>query len=249
MLPLLQILRLSKRLITNPVHAQAKQKSVDESSKSPLRHELINFLLAQVNRETTYLEIGVCKPKLNFDKIIASQKYGVDPGVEFEENPVDFQMTSDAFFEQLKQDKVLSSSIKFDVIFIDGLHCATQVEKDIENALGFLKEEGFLVLHDCNPPTEYHAREDRLYTLSPALRSWNGTTWKAFYKCRLNPSLSCCCIDSDWGIGIITRKKYFSHLEQDMNPYFEFAVFEENRKEILNLLSFEEFEETLKFSH
>mgnify|MGYP003381534756 CR=1 FL=1 len=29
------------------------------------------------------------------------QKYSVDPGVEFKENPVDFKMTSDDFFQKI----------------------------------------------------------------------------------------------------------------------------------------------------
>lgn len=245
--PLLQILRLTKQGITNPVHLRAQQKAANEARKTPLRHELINFLLNQKPAdETIYLEIGVCNPDINFNKIIASEKYGVDPGIEFKKNPVNFQMTSDEFFHQLKEQKILRPDIKFDVIFIDGLHLADQVEIDIKNALAFLKEDGFLVLHDCNPPTEYHAREDRLYTLSPALGSWNGTTWKAFYKCRLNPALSCCCIDSDWGIGIISQQKYFPPLDKDINPYFEFAILDEHRQEMLNLIDFANFQRVIE---
>lgn len=238
--PFLQILRLTKQGITNPVHLRAQQKTAIEAAKTPLRHEVINYLLRQSgNKETVYLEIGVCNPQINFEKIVAAEKYGVDPGIEFKENPVNFQMTSDEFFRRLTENRLLHPTIQFDVIFIDGLHLAAQVETDVKNALKFLKDDGFLVLHDCNPPTEYHAREDRLYTLSPALGSWNGTTWKAFYKCRLNPVLSCCCIDSDWGIGIISQQKYFPPLNRDINPYFEFAILDEHRQEMLNLIDFD----------
>ena len=62
----------------------------------------------------------------------------------------------------------LSRDVKFDLIFIDGLHLANQVQKDIENSLKFIKDEGFIVLHDCNPPSEYHQREDYSYVNSPA---------------------------------------------------------------------------------
>ena len=71
--------------------------------------------------------------------------------------------------------KILIPDITFDVIFIDGLHLADQVEKDIDNALKFIKEDGFIILHDVNPPTEWHARESYLFFNSPAAGAWNGT--------------------------------------------------------------------------
>jgi hypothetical protein len=62
------------------------------------------FLLSVLNRETTYLEIGVRNPEDNVNKINATNKYSVDPGLEYKLNPVDFKMTSDSFFEQLRKD-------------------------------------------------------------------------------------------------------------------------------------------------
>ena len=76
----------------------------------------------------------------------------------------------------------MDKNIKFNVIFIDGLHVAEQVERDIKNALKYIKDDGFIVLHDCNPPTEFHASETYDFHLSPSQGYWNGTTWKAFYK-------------------------------------------------------------------
>ena len=140
----------------------------------------------------------------------------------------------------------MDPSIQFDVIFIDGLHMAEQVGQDIQNALRYIKDSGFIVLHDCNPPTEYHAREDYYYRLSPARQYWNGTVWKAFYESRLNKAVSSCCIDCDFGVGVISRKRYFNSLDKDINPYFEFSVFKKYRKEILNLISFESFKKLLE---
>ncbi|MCZ2339079.1 MAG: class I SAM-dependent methyltransferase, partial [Chitinophagales bacterium] len=106
------------------------------------------------------LEIGVRNPNDNYNKIMADVKYSVDPGVEFKENPVDFKMTSDAFFERLRNGEHIDRNIRFELIFIDGLHLADQVDRDIEHALAFLKDDGFLVMHDCNPPTEWHAKKN-----------------------------------------------------------------------------------------
>ena len=130
-----------------------------ESLKRPSRTQVINFLLSLSHEDTHYLEIGVRNPKDNYDHIKATTKYSVDPGIEFKENPVDFQLTSDDFFKKLSANEILSNDIQFDVIFIDGLHLAEQVDKDIYNALKYIKSDGFIVLHDCSPPSEWHARE------------------------------------------------------------------------------------------
>jgi Methyltransferase domain len=118
----------------------------------------------------------VRNPESNFNGIKATKKYSVDPGVEFKENPVDFGITSDEFFKKLSTNEILSNEIRFHVIFIDGLHLAAQVDRDIQNALDYITKDGFIVLHDCNPPTEWHARESFDYNSSPAEKKWNGTT-------------------------------------------------------------------------
>ena len=89
------------RWTTHPKTKDGIRKSTIEIAKNPKRFEIINFLLEQFKRETTYLEIGVRNPNHNFNKINADSKHSVDPGVEFKSNPVDFQLTSDAFFEAL----------------------------------------------------------------------------------------------------------------------------------------------------
>jgi len=218
-----------------------------EIQKRPYRYELINYLLSlRVDDNPTYLEIGVRNPAKNFNKINCKTKYSVDPGIEFKENPVDFKFTSDVFFQKLSEGEILSKDLKFDVIFIDGLHLAEQVERDIINALNFIKDDGFIVLHDCNPPTEYHAREEHQFNLSPARNTWNGTVWKAFYKMRFNQDISCFCIDSDWGIGVIHKSNVVKPLKENINPFFEFKTFEKHRKVSLNLMDFEEFKELIK---
>ena len=229
------------RFINDPFNIATKKLNDIESSKSPFRYDVINFLLSSLNRENTYLEIGVRNPVDNFNKINAAIKYSVDPGLEFKENPVDFVLTSDQFFDQIREDKILNKDIRFDVVFIDGLHLADQVDRDILNALEFLKEDGFIVLHDCNPPSEWHAREAHKYEISPAMQNWNGTTWKGFMKWRNNASVYSCTIDTDWGVGIISKSKKIGSSTSVQNPFFEFHVLDQNRKEALNLISFEDF--------
>ncbi len=237
----LQFYFKGKLLYNDATHNRVLQQTNAERAKQPARTEVINFLLSLKNGHTTYLEIGVRDPKKNFDKINASEKYSVDPGIEFEQNPVDFPLTSDAFFEKLSKGDVLASSFRFDVIFIDGLHLAEQVDRDIQHALRFLQDDGFIVLHDCNPPTEWHAREEHNYRYSPAGNFWNGTSWKAFVKWRANPSLHSCCIDTDWGVGILSKKHAIGEPLQEPNEFYEFNHFSERRREQLNLIDFETF--------
>lgn len=217
-----------------------------EQAKVPKRTEVINYLLGFLNRDTSYLEIGVRDPRVNFDLIQSSHKYGVDPGSEVTNEFIDFEMTSDLFFKQLDCGDILIQSIRFDVIFIDGLHLADQVDRDIDNAFRYLRSDGFIVLHDCNPPTEWHARYEYNYIKSPAMHFWNGTTWKAFMKRRYNPSLYSCCIDTDWGVGILSKAHPIGRSIPEVNPFYEYPELEKNRKYYLNLIDFPSFVEVLE---
>ncbi|MCE3075440.1 class I SAM-dependent methyltransferase [Chryseobacterium gwangjuense] len=232
---------LAEEYINNQFHIETEILTRKEISKMPLRHEIINFILTFLNRDTEYLEIGVRNTKENFDLITATKKHSVDPGYESEINNADFKLTSDEFFEGLRKGNFLNSEIKFDVIFIDGSHLAEQVERDIRNSLDFLKEDGFIIMHDCNPPTEFHASENYYYRLSPSRDYWNGTTWKAFFKARKRTDIFSCCIDTDWGVGIISKTRNLGKPSQIENAFFEYHVLNDNRKDSLNLVSFEEF--------
>ncbi len=131
---------------------------------------------------------------------------------------------------------------RFDVIFIDGLHLAEQADRDILNALDFISYKGFVVIHDCNPPTEFHARESFSFRNSPARGYWNGTTWKAFYKFRYQKDLYSICFDTDWGVGVISKTRYlgFNNLDPPIgNPYFEFKSHVDNKKTYMNLQDYE----------
>jgi hypothetical protein len=237
---------LGQIFVNDLFNKQGKERSRVEMNKTPSRTEIINFLLSLFSGETTYLEIGVRNPDHNYNKIKATHKYSVDPGVEFEQNPVDFPVTSDTFFEQLDNNQILSKNIRFNVIFVDGLHLAEQVDKDIQNSLRYLTEDGFVVLHDCNPPTEWHAREEYGYYLTPAIAYWNGTTWKAFVKWRQNPTVNSCCVDTDWGVGILSKTHPIGNSCEINNPFYEYKLFEENRVNHVNLISFWKLQEILK---
>ena len=233
--------KTGKKILKDPKYLESVSLSVLEQNKTPNRTDIINYIISYLNRNVCYLEIGARNPNDNFAHINAIVKYSVDPGVEFKENPVDFKMTSDVFFELLTKGEILNKDIKFDVIFIDGLHLAEQVDRDVDNALKYLSEDGFIVLHDCNPPTEWHAREDYYFSHTPAKELWNGTTWKAFLKWRFEKDTSSCCIDTDWGVGVITNHLNLGKKVINNNIFYEFRNLSENRENLLNLISFDEF--------
>lgn len=240
-IPALLYFARGRAMMQHAEYSRVQALTARETAKSPSRTHILNYLLSLFGRETWYLEIGTRNPEHNFRHIRAHKKFSVDPGVEFSANPVDFPMTSDEFFYRLEHHALLPSDTRFDVIFIDGLHVAEQVDRDIENALRWIRDDGFIVLHDCNPPAEWHARENYTYSHTPARGMWNGTTWKAFYRRRLQKNLYSCCIDTDWGVGVIQKTHNIGAPAENKNPFFEFQVLDAHRAQHLNLVSFEEF--------
>tara|TARA_B100000212_G_C27348327_1_gene522423 strand:+ start:619 stop:1380 length:762 start_codon:yes stop_codon:yes gene_type:complete len=243
----IKLIKKNRKIYINDMKCIVEQSNyaMTERAKPIKRTDIINFLLSLTKGEKIYLEIGVRDRKSNFDLIKSNRKYSVDPAVKLPNNN-HFQITSDDFFKNIKSNKILSNNIKFDVIFVDGLHLAEQVEKDIKSSLQFIKDDGFIVLHDCNPPSEWHARETYSYYSSPAKDAWNGTVWKAFLNIRFNSSLQSCCIDTDWGVGIISTKYLIGSSISNNNKFFEFETFKKDKKRNLNLISFEEFKNLFK---
>jgi len=186
------------------------------------RTDIINHLIKK-NNYKRYLEIGVRDPESNLNLIDIEHKDGVDPA-----GRCNYPITSDDFFEQLDE------NVKYDIIFIDGLHLDYQVEKDITNSLKHLNDGGTIVMHDCSPIKEEHQVEE--YVLGT---TWNGTTWKAYVKFRMtDENLNMCVVDTDHGVGIISKGKQTLFPKSDV---LDFKLLDENRKEILNLITPQQF--------
>jgi hypothetical protein len=186
------------------------------------RHEIINRLI-EARKYRRYLEIGVWR----FDcyrHIQCAEKECVDPFVK----QATYCMTSDAFFAQNKK--------QCDIVFIDGLHTAEQVAKDIDNALSCLAPGGAIILHDCNPETEFEQRDIPEYDGKGV---WVGTVWKTFARLRMTrPDLAMRMIDTDFGCGIIERGQQECF---PMRENIDYSFFVQNREKLMNVIPPEEF--------
>jgi predicted O-methyltransferase YrrM len=157
-------------------------------------------LLADRKGYKNYLEIGTAGNKIfRYAQAHFEVAVGVDPWMGGT-----VRLTSDEFFAGNMQ--------TFDLIFVDGLHEANQVYRDVTNALDVLNEGGIIVMHDCNP----HGQLDVTATFPPkyANVSWNGDVWKAVVALRLLHAndLDIVVIDVDHGVGVIRRRP-------SSNPY------------------------------
>jgi len=197
-----------------PRHFQAKV-----SYKGFLRTDVLEFLIKTHSYES-YLEIGVDQ-KDNWKHIRCPVKDGVDPA-----GKCNYVMTSDEFFT--------TTDKTYDLIFIDGLHQAEQVERDLENSLKRLNPGGTIVMHDCKPETEHEQRRER----GPH-GFWCGDVWKAFVRFRAWTNLEMYVVDANNGIGIV-RPGYQEALIVDPQD-LSYQNLEKNRSQWLNLKTPGEF--------
>ena len=191
------------------------------------RFDIINALIRK-NGYKRYLEIGTQADKCLY-LVNCEYKCGVDPEpvLHYDNNSNEFhKMTSDEYFRQNKD--------KYDIVFVDGLHENNQVRRDIQNSLQILSPGGTIVVHDCNPKEEINQRVPM-----PHVGSWNGDVWKAWIWFRHLGMLEMFVVDADEGCGVI-RRGWQTALDGKYDITFE--EFAEKRKELLNLISVEEWE-------
>ena len=178
------------------------------------RWDFINYLIEKYGYER-YLEIGLDAGH-NFSQVKCEVKESVDPS----SNPT-HKMTSDEYFE-----RIAPLQNKWDIVFIDGLHHAQQVSRDIKNSLNHLAENGSIVLHDCNPVTELHQRVPR------ASSHWNGDVWKAVADYR-SVGGRCLVVNTDEGLG------WIHHSLPSPKPFeveYTYQALEKNRHLYLGLV-------------
>lgn len=163
-----------------------------------MRHEdyIKNYIAS--NNPQSYLEIGIGTGKL-FDSIPIEYKDYCDPAV----NGID----SDAFFA--------NNAKKFDLIFIDGLHHADQVERDILNAWKCLNAGGVILVHDICPKNE-------AMTIVPReQKEWTGDvykTWLSLLNAYSDKLTIETITDVEYGLGKITKSRH------KMEPFLDESI-------------------------
>jgi hypothetical protein len=193
--------------------------------KKMTRTEIINALIEKYDFKS-YLEIGV-ESGANYYAIKSDDKVGVDP------DPISHSTVkheSDTFFE--------TNEKTFDICFIDGLHYAEQVYRDAINCLKFLNEGGIILFHDMMPNSELCAKVPREQAI------WTGDCYKAFVQLRSERNdLEMFVINTDWGVGFMRKGK--QDLIDLKGMDINYANFDLNRLEWLNLISVDEFQQFL----
>jgi predicted O-methyltransferase YrrM len=184
----------------------------------PERYEIIQETIYR-KKYKNYLEIGCDNDQL-FSKINIEKKIGIDPV-----SGGTIRDTSDNFFKK--------NIIKFDVVFIDGLHEYSQVKKDIENSLNNLNDNGIIFLHDCMPKSYLHQAVPR------AKGSWNGDVWKNIVEIRTRPELDTYVICADQGIGMILKRPNRNLLNLNIKNFknLKYKDYYYNYKSYLNIIS------------
>ena len=203
-----------------------------------------------------YLEIGVSHG-IAFRRIAADEKIAVDPALRLSARsrrladakaPAThyFETTSDAFFAS--QTAFLAER-GIDVALIDGLHCYGQVVRDVENTLRYLRDDGVIVLHDCNPVTasigfpatsydDFRAHNRWRSLLCLTLPPWSGDVWKAIVHLRsTRDDLRIAVLKCDFGVGILRKgppesRLSYSAAQIEALDYEDFAA---DRERLLNL--------------
>ena len=154
-----------------------------------------------------------------------------------------YSMTSDDFF---KYDPERLFTAGLDVAFLDGLHTYRQALRDVTNTLRVLKDDGIIVIHDCNPRSAAEAcpadsyREARDAKPAGWNGFWSGDVWKTIVYLRsVRSDLGVVVLDFDMGIGIITRKPGSGGRALNYQPEeignLDYENLEKDRVNMLNL--------------
>jgi hypothetical protein len=200
------------------------------------RFDLIKLVVEKYHY-SSYLEIGCFMDEL-FNKVKTLLKDGNVIGVDPTSGGT-HRMESDAFFKQ--NDKY------FDVIFIDGLHEADQVFRDIQHSLKWLAPGGTILMHDVNP------RSAAAQTKENNAGRWNGDTWKAAVAMRLDMSVEIVVWDSDEGVAVLRRRENKHPLPTNwinflsINPIsmLDYPQLVENRNTLFRLMTLEDIKSWL----
>ncbi len=178
------------------------------------RHAFINKAVSQYEN-CKYLEIGVANNSVfNSIPLKAQNKFGVDPV-----RGGNFRMTSDDFFQK-------NNHLKFDVIFIDGLHTYEQCQKDCLNSMKSLNPGGIIFFHDLLPRSYFEENVPRRQS------AWSGDVWKVGVELNNSENIEFRIVNIDHGVGILKLKTNFHYQKMDNLKKESFAEFLKYKKDL-----------------
>ena len=75
--------------------------------------------------------------------------------------------------------------------------------------------------------------------------TWHGDVWKAYVEFKqIHPAFDCYVVDTDCGCGVIVNNEDKTQIPINLDLNYKYL--DENRKELLNLISVEEFKNIFK---
>jgi len=104
--------------------------------------------------------------------------------------------------QMVEHDFLKGSKQKFDLILIDGIHTAEQVQEDILNSWKASTAKGAILIHDVKPHDEKMQRVPREQMI------WTGDVWRAWHGFRqLNGNIRVAYYDEKYGLGVIYKSR------------------------------------------
>ena len=130
-----------------------------------------------------------------------------------------YRMTSDKFFKT-------NDHLKFDVIFIDGLHEYEQCQRDCLNSIKQLEKGGIIFLHDLLPRSIFEQEVPRKQS------KWSGDVWKVGVELANSKNAEFKIINIDHGIGVLKLKENFQYQKMNNLKNESFNEFLEYKKKL-----------------
>jgi len=163
------------------------------------RSDIINQIIKERGYKK-YLEIGLGDGQ-HFSDIKCDLKDCVDPnstGSQLLNNNKGFLYNEDS------DDFFLKNMVSYDLIFIDGLHHADQVERDIVNSWNCLNKGGLILIHDIKPKNF----EEQVVPMGN-YPTWTGDVWRAWYGLKNTyPKIKSYYIEEENGLGAIEKSRH-----------------------------------------
>lgn len=212
-------LRLWPRLAATTAQGELAQRGREVPVTAPTNraacerdHATVLRVIAEARAVQRYLEIGSGGAEPSYHQIKCPVKHRIDVRNmgSSHSNAVGRAQSSDDFFAGLAHES--AQSPLYDLIFVDGLHHAEQVKRDICDALHWCAVGGTVVVHDCWPNRQEHTARE------PHPVAWLGDVWKGVVQiAEENPELDFRTWPGDHGVCVMRRGAEGSPLQ----PYRE----------------------------